>query len=265
VNKQQTKKSRGIEWTDYTWNPIGGCSHECRWKMPDGTLAICYAETVAERVASYAYPRGFAQHYWRPERLQDPLGQKKPSRIFLDSMSDLMGAWVPEDQIRAVLDVCNQAPWHSFQLLTKNAPRLMKFSPFPPNVWVGVSSPPDFFLGKELSQDQKVRFLDRSIEILHKIEATVKWMSFEPLSWDVSSQVEQAWKEFQFRFDWAVIGAATNGREKFQPDPIDVQKLLTVLDATLTPVFFKGNLEWDSWREDFPGGPMPKHLIPTLF
>ena len=132
---------RGIQWTDFTWNPIGGCKHACRWKMSDGTIAVCYAETIAEKFSRH-YPHGFEQHYWRPDKLDDPVKFTTPSRVFVDSMSDLMGAWVPEKQVRRVLEVCQTAHWHLFQLLTKNPGRLAKFD-FPENVWVGVSSPSD--------------------------------------------------------------------------------------------------------------------------
>jgi protein gp37 len=109
MNKQHKSPARrGIEWTDYTWNPVGGCQHACRWQMPDGSVAVCYAETVAERLATSAYPHGFAHHYWRPEILQEPLKVKQPAKIFLDSMSDLMGGWVPDEQVEAVLDICRQ-------------------------------------------------------------------------------------------------------------------------------------------------------------
>lgn len=140
MNKQGPN---GIEWTQFSWNPVSGCHHACTWTMPDGRVAECYAKTVAERVAMTAYPEGFAHHYWHPERLEEPLKVKKPARIFLDSMSDLMGAWVPDEQIEDVLDICRRASWHQFQLLTKNAPRLLKFNGrIPSNVWVGVSAPP---------------------------------------------------------------------------------------------------------------------------
>src|SRR5215475_12381476 len=127
MNKQvKGKGKRGIEWTDYTWNPVGGCQHGCRWQMPDDSIAECYAETVAERVAQNSYPYGFEYHYWRPEALDEPMALAKPSRIFLDSMSDLMGIWVEPWQVQQVLDTCEKAHWHTFQLLTKNAPRLKK-------------------------------------------------------------------------------------------------------------------------------------------
>ena len=42
-------------------------------------------------------------------------------------MADLMGNWVQPGQIEQVLNVCALASQHTFQLLTKNAPRLLKF------------------------------------------------------------------------------------------------------------------------------------------
>ncbi len=244
MNKQGPN---GIEWTNYTWNPIGGCKHHCRWQMPDGTIAICYAEAVAEGVARNAYQQGFEHHYWNPQRLEEPLKVKEPSKIFLDSMSDLMGVWAPENQIKSVLSVCRRADWHTFQLLTKNAPRLLKFD-WPSNVWVGVSSAPDFMLNRELSQQQKERYMHKALSTLTRIDEAITWMSFEPLSWDVSGIVA----EYPGAIQWAVIGAASNGKKKYQPDPKHVQNLLDVLAIQEVPAFFKGNLDWHLWREDFP-------------
>ena len=248
MNKQyKNRDKRGIEWTDYTWNPIGGCKHECRWEMPDGTIAICYAEAVAERVATGAYSEGFAHHYWRPDVLEEPRKLKAPARIFLDSMSDLMGHWVPEEQIRQVLDICREATQHQFQLLTKNAPRLLQFE-FPPNVWVGVSAPPSFMMGKPLSYSQQVKMVRKQVEILQQIEVPVRWMSIEPLSFDIAPLLVDS------NLQWAVIGAATNGSKAYQPKVEWVINVLSVLDEQDTKVFFKGNLDWPSeqWREKFP-------------
>lgn len=246
MNKQKKSNGgRGIEWTEYTWNPIGGCKHGCRWIMPDGSVAECYAKTIAERVAQGAYPHGFEHHYWRPDQLQAPLSLKAPSRIFLDSMSDLMGHWVSSEQIEEVLAICEQASWHTFQLLTKNAPRLKEFS-FPPNVWVGVSSPPSILFGRKLSSVQQTRMLKTMLEVLQNVNASIRWMSIEPLSFDIAPCLENS------RLDWAVIGAATNGVKTYQPKPEWVQNVLDVLDSQGTKIFFKGNLEWDPWREEFP-------------
>jgi protein gp37 len=246
MNKQaKSGNRRGIEWTDYTWNPIGGCQHGCRWLMPDGTVAECYAETVAERVAQNSYPHGFEYHYWRPEVLDEPLSLTRPSRIFLDSMSDLMGAWIEREQVEQVLHTCREANRHQFQLLTKNAPRLLQFD-FPDNVWVGVSAPPSIMFGKPLSLRQQERMVERQLEVLHQIDVPVKWMSIEPLSFDIAPLLRGS------NLQWAVIGAATNGAKAYQPKPEWIENVLEVLDAEGTKVFFKGNLEWDPWREEFP-------------
>lgn len=248
MNKQsKSGNRRGIEWTDYTWNPVGGCQHGCRWQMPDGTTAECYAETIAERVATASYPQGFKAHYWRPEVLNEPLQLKMPSKIFLDSMSDLMGHWVAEEQIEKVLDICRRAPQHVFQLLTKNAPRLKQFK-FPSNVWVGVSAPPSIFMGKPLSKNQQERMVRNAVDVLRTIEVPVRWMSLEPLSFDIAPLLVNS------ELEWAVIGAATNGLKTYQPRPEWVRNVLTVLDEQSTKVFFKGNLDWpqEAWREDFP-------------
>lgn len=256
MNKQANYKggqlvSRGIEWTDYTWNPVAGCKHACRWRMPDGAVAICYAEEVAHGVARRAYPQGFEAHYWHPHRLEEPLKVKEPARIFLDSMSDLMGAQVPEEQVSQVFDVCRRAHWHTFQLLTKNAPRLRKFAgSFPPNVWVGVSSAPDWMLRHELGEDRQERYMHKALTVLSELAERnlVTWMSIEPLSWGVAPIVEQ----YPTALRWAVIGAASNGARYYQPERSHVAGLLEVLDRFGVPVFFKGNLEWEPWREEYP-------------
>jgi protein gp37 len=246
MNKQYKGNGRrGIEWTDYTWNPVGGCQHGCRWKMPDGTIAECYAETVAERVAQNTYNQGFEHHYWNPHVLPEPLKLKKSARIFIDSMSDLMGQWVADEQIQQVLDICGEATWHSFQLLTKNAPRLRQFT-FPENIWVGVSAPPTIMFGKRLSLAQQVRMLQTMLNVLRDVDVPIKWMSLEPLSFDIAQLLVGS------NLRWAVIGAATNGPKMYQPRPEWVSNVLKVLDKQGTRVFFKGNLDWSPWREDFP-------------
>lgn len=245
MNKQKKANSRGIEWTDFSWNVIGGCQHGCRWTMPDGSIAECYAETVAERVAQRAYPHGFEHHYWNEKLLNEPLKLKTPSKIFLDSMSDLMGHWVPRDQIERVLDVCREASQHTFQLLTKNAPRLLDFD-FPPNVWVGVSAPPTMMFGKPLSKTQQTRMVKRQIEVLREVDVPVRWMSIEPLSFDIAPLLVNA------GLQWAVIGAATNGRKTYQPEPEWVENVIKVLRDQEARIFFKGNLIWEDWLEEFP-------------
>ncbi len=254
MNKQDNGDGkRGIEWTNYTWNPIAGCFHACAWEMPDGKIANCYAEDVATKFGSSAYSEGFEHHYWRPELLKEPGKVKTPSRIFVGSMADVFGHWVPADQIQQVLDVVAKNPHHNFQFLTKNPQRLKQFD-FPTNAWVGISAPPTHMWNKPLSFMQQRAWLDTSLRALMKCNATVKWMSIEPLSYDISWDVQI--DEESANLQWVVIGAASNGPKIYQPDPKWVENLLDHMDCDGTPVFFKGNLRGNPaaaiWREDFP-------------
>lgn len=261
MNKQ--KPPKGIEWTrikrgnngtavelsGYTWNPTAGCFHGCTWKMPDGSIAECYAKTVAERVASRTYEQGFEHHYWRPDALTEPLRIKHPSGIFVGSMADLFGHWVPEEQIRQVLNVMTQADWHIFQTLSKYPIRLPDFNPYPSNVWVGVSLP----AGHLMKPQGGARALKVFLRHMQNIDAGIRFMSIEPLWFDVAP-VFEAWLQEHDRlpFEWAIIGAASNGPIVYQPEAAWVQSLLDILDAQEIPVFFKGNLRWHDWRDAFP-------------
>lgn len=252
LNMQQKNGRRGIEWTDATWNPIKGCVHQCRWEMPNGEIAVCYAEDVAEGIAKASYPNGFDAHYWNPTILDSPTTTKSPLKIFVGSMSDVFGAQVPSEQIQAVLDVANNCPEHTFQFLTKNVPRVNDFK-LPPNVWIGASMPPDFMFGKRLSRNSQARMLERMLKLLTDTRASVRWMSFEPLSWNVSEIVA----EYPVALDWAVIGAASSGRKKYPPEHSHFDALCDVLNFQEVPIFYKGNLSSlpsakTKWREDFP-------------
>src|SRR5665811_2128718 len=127
-----------IEWTDASWNPVTGCS-----KVSPG-CAHCYAETFAERfrgVPDHPYQQGFDLRLW-PDRLSLPLLWTRPRRIFVNSMSDLFHEAIPEDYIRQVFEVMEEAAWHQFQVLTKRHERLAELAPrlpWPGNVWAGVS------------------------------------------------------------------------------------------------------------------------------
>jgi hypothetical protein len=116
---------------------------------------------------------------------------------------------------------------------------------------------------KQLSREQQVAMLRKSLEVLKGIKkrtGNIVWMSAEPVSWDLTEVIDET-----HPLDWIVIGAASHGRQYYQPDPEHIRKLLRVMDCTQTPVFYKGNIhglfehndlgteELNRWREDFPG------------
>lgn len=258
MNKQLKKNgSRGIEWTDYTWNVLGGCLHDCEWVMPDGSVAICYAKEVAERLATSSYPHGFKHHYYHPRRLEEPLTAAAGVKVFLDSMADLMGHWVPEEQIKAIFDVCRKRPDIHFQSLTKNAPRLLHFA-LPDNVWPGVSAPPSRMHGKDLSDDQQDAMVRRQLDVLAELldrnPSLKTWMSIEPLSFNIAS-IFHDWtvrNRITLPLKWTVIGAASKGSRFFQPDPEHVEDCHRILRLHGAKIFHKGNLKWEPHLEEFP-------------
>ncbi|HWT81477.1 MAG TPA: phage Gp37/Gp68 family protein [Candidatus Methylomirabilis sp.] len=155
-----------IEWTESTWNPVTGCT-----KVSPG-CKHCYAERMAQRLLLMGqanYRQGFAATL-QEQMLEHPLHWKKPQRIFVNSMSDLFHEAVPDDFIRRVFAVMQQASWHTFQVLTKRAERLATLGPslpWPANVWMGVSV-------------ETPKYLPR-MDQLRSVPAQVRFVSFEPL------------------------------------------------------------------------------------
>src|SRR6266852_4763612 len=133
-----------IEWTDATWNPVTGCT-----QVSPG-CDHCYALAFAERfrsVSGHPYEQGFDLKLW-PERLRLPLTWRRPRRIFVNSMSDLFHPAIPDEYIRRVFAVMEEADWHIFQVLTKRPKRMAEMAPiltWPEHVWAGTSVELDRF------------------------------------------------------------------------------------------------------------------------
>jgi protein gp37 len=124
-----------IEWTDKTWNPTTGCT-----KVSTG-CKFCYAEVITQRFSA-SFPQGF-QFTMHPDRLEEPKRWRKPSMIFVNSMSDLFHEQMPLEYLQQIFQVMRECPQHIFQILTKRHERLLELSKFlewTPNIWIGVSA-----------------------------------------------------------------------------------------------------------------------------
>lgn len=127
-----------ISWTNKTWNPVTGCS-----RVSEG-CRNCYAERMS-------LERGWSHHPWtadnaalnvicHPERLFKPYTFKAPTRIFVNSMSDMWHDQVPDNFIRDIFRVMNETPRHTYQILTKRPERAADWpGPWTPNIWMGTS------------------------------------------------------------------------------------------------------------------------------
>lgn len=110
-----------IDWTAFSqWNPITGCD-----SASEG-CDNCYAHTLTERLrGTAAFPKGFdLTHHW--DRLDKPFKMKKPTLIFIDSMSDIFLKRVRRDFLNRIFDEMERARWHTYQILTKRS-ALMKY------------------------------------------------------------------------------------------------------------------------------------------
>lgn len=155
-----------IEWTDATWNPVTGCT-----KVSPG-CKHCYAERWARRLMAMKNPRfshGFEVVLHR-DIADLPLRWRRSRLVFVNSMSDLFHESVPLDFIQTIFLTMQQAHWHTFQVLTKRAERLLEVAGslvWPENVWMGVSVE---------SQDWAWR-----VDCLRQVPAAVRFLSCEPL------------------------------------------------------------------------------------
>lgn len=113
-----------------TWTPIRGC----RIKSPG--CFECYAMKLAMRMSNPggAYeglvkmtpsgPRWTGKYRLVADLLDKPLRWRKPRTVFVCSMSDLFFEPVPAPAIAEVFGVMAVAERHTFQVLTKRAPRM---------------------------------------------------------------------------------------------------------------------------------------------
>lgn len=199
----------GISWAAWSWNPVTGCLHGCDY---------CYAREIAtNRRYADAYPAGFTPLF-HPERLDAPAHTTIPTkcyddqhqwcgdgnceicihrRVFVCSMADLYGRWVPQDWIDQVHAAMLDSPQWQYITLTKF-----------PDRYPGLDMPPGAWIGTSVDEQKRVRIAERAFSQLP--DDVIKWLSLEPLR-----------EPLQFddlsMFDWVVIGAQTETR---QPDGI---------------------------------------------
>lgn len=217
-----------IEWTDRTWNPITGCS-----KISEG-CRNCYAEVMTRRLCAMGvkkYENGFDKVTFHEDALTEPLRWKKPSRIFVCSMSDLFHENVPYEWVDRVMETIVKTPQHTYQILTKRAERMQRYlvpsfeNEIPKNIWIGTTVE---------NKDAKLRMI-----YMTPILATVNFLSCEPLLDDLG--------ELDLRgIDWVIVGGESGPNAR----PMKKEWVLNIkrqCDEQGVPFFFK---QWGTYGED---------------
>src|ERR1035437_800839 len=125
-----------IAWTDKTWNPVHGCS-----RVSEG-CRHCYAEQLSLKYGFTKLPwtanNAVANIKLQRHKLDEPRKLKVPSRVFVNSMSDLFPPAIPEEYLREIWQVMVECPQHTFQVLTKRPERAAEWAgPWPDNIWMG--------------------------------------------------------------------------------------------------------------------------------
>lgn len=191
----------GIEWTQATWNPVTGCD-----QVSPG-CDNCYAKALAKRLKAMGNPRyqrdggrrtsgpGFAVTL-HPDVLELPRRWRDGRLIFVNSMSDLFHAEVPDSFVEAVFETMLETPQHTYQILTKRPRRLARMAdrlPWPQNVWMGTSIESEDFAWRA--------------DYLRKVPAAVRFLSLEPLLGPLDDLVLDA-------IDWVITGGESGPRSR---------------------------------------------------
>ncbi|WP_282787733.1 DUF5131 family protein [Flavobacterium croceum] len=213
-----------IEWTDATWNPSTGCN-----KVTSG-CKNCYAETMAKRLqamGTQGYENGF-EFTLMPDRLELPKKIKKPTKFFVNSMSDLFHEKMPFDFLDKVFETIEHTPIHQYQILTKRENILEDYfrtRKVPKNVWLGVTV-----------ENSKTK---NRIDALRNIDAEIRFLSIEPLIGNVGKLNLE-------NIHWVIVGGESGHKARpMKPEwAIDIQRQC---DEQGVAFFFK---QWGTWGED---------------
>lgn len=282
-----------IDWADSTWNPVTGCLHGCEY---------CYARRIAERFGGasethnnecchecqwetegtgeiheldepiYDYDNGRKAPYpfdfdptFHRYKLDEPKSWKKPRTIFVCSMADMFGDWVPDAWIQEVFEACKAAPQHRYLFLSKNPGRYCHLDragimPKGDNFWFGATFDHSNFPGHDGQHEIPGRPTTFSLrgKMVHDAgdfyyphyPEKNRFISFEPLLYDIGAHIGSTGAQ------WHIIGAETGNRKgKVVTQREWVDHIVEYSDRNHIPVFMKESLRelmGDDFRQEFP-------------
>jgi len=238
-NVSFNRTNGNVEWASWTWNPVTGCNHGCKF---------CYAREIAHspRMENAGYPFKFepAFHEYRltaPKNTSVPSTEdQRDGRVFVCSMADLFGKWVPEEWIEAVFSACLESPAWEYLFLTKWPARYSQM-PLLQRAWYGASI---------IKQSDVLRVQDCMVAF--NAPGCVKWISLEPLLEPIAFS-DLSW------CDLVVIGSQTSTNQPDGPVPEFAPEFEWIVDIVNqcrdagVPYYLKPNV-----GREAPGMRLPK-------
>jgi protein gp37 len=224
-----------IEWCEMTWNPITGCLRGCRY---------CYARRQAQRFHGGDFKPAF-----HPDRLDQPLHRKKPTRIFCGSVTDMFGPWVSYEWIDRILEIIAATPQHTYYVCTK----------YPENILEKLYQCSMRHSIRTLGQSDSLRnlWIGTTITDVASAALALRTMPDVALCWHTFASIEPLLEQICNHpvswAQWVIIGAMTGpGSVNHQPDPKWVTNLIEDADDNDQPVFVKNSLSHVSTRQEWP-------------
>ena len=199
------------------------------------------------------YPYYFSPTFHR-YRLGEPQSWKKPRNIFVCSMADLFGEWVPDEWIDDVIKATQRALQHRYLFLTKNPERYGEWlERFEEGRISELDEVENCWFGASASNNAELERANRS---------SAQWVSIEPIRERIETDEDQ-FMEFnpytgseRKRWEWVVIGAETgNSKNKVAPKREWIDDIATACADYGTPVFMKESLRdlmGDDFKQEFP-------------
>ncbi|GAG19906.1 unnamed protein product, partial [marine sediment metagenome] len=214
-----------IDWCDYTWNPITGCS-----RVSEG-CDNCYAHAIAETRLKHLpeYKNGFSRIIFHKDRLGQLSVLKKQSGkiIFVCSMSDFFHPYMGKWQLDVMYAIKEYAD-NYFVFLTKRPVNMVR-----DYVMQGRLSDGRFnhcFFG--ISAENQERF-DRRMGELKSSNYQNNIVSLEPLLGPIDIS------NFTKDLKWVIVGAESGIKAR----PMSPDWVRSIRDQCLEadiPFFFKG-------------------------
>ena len=218
-----------IPWCDLTWNPIVGCS-----PVSEG-CEHCYAAAISKR-----FNKPWGHPVLHRDRLDQPAKEKKPSRIFVCSMSDLFHNECTVEMQEAVFCAMRDAPWHTYMLLTKRPHNMRR-------AFHGRGAIDNWCCGVTAENQG---WANARMSCLLSIRCRVRFVSAEPLLGPIDlNKIHGYWGGIGL--DWVIAGPENGpGARECNPQWIEL----------LADQCWGGNIPFFDKRENFIRREFPKGI-----